>query len=119
MFPTTPAARSGVLPAPRGIRTSPSGLVGDRDVMVEQILIGADVFAHRLLHAPIAPDTSEAAALDEQRILPRPCRCCGGRMRIIETFLRGQQPKHRPTLLLDKRTSELRHATAIRRQRGP
>jgi hypothetical protein len=25
------------------------------------------------------------------------CPCCGSRMRIIETFLRGQQPKHRPT----------------------
>jgi Putative transposase len=25
--------------------------------------------------------------------------CCGGHMRIIETFLRGQQPKHRPTPL--------------------
>ena len=23
------------------------------------------------------------------------CPCCGGRMRIIETFLPGQQPKHR------------------------
>jgi hypothetical protein len=26
-----------------------------------------------------------------------PCPCCGSRMRIIETFLRGQQPKNRPT----------------------
>ena len=26
-----------------------------------------------------------------------PCPCCGGRMRIIETFLRGETPSHRPT----------------------
>ena len=43
------------------------------------------------------PDTSEAAALDEPRMLPRPCPCCGGRMIIIETFARGCEPKHRPT----------------------
>jgi Putative transposase len=44
-----------------------------------------------------SPDTSEAAAIDEPHILPRPCPCCGGRMFIIETFARGCQPKHRPT----------------------
>jgi hypothetical protein len=42
------------------------------------------------------PDTSEATALDEPRVLPRPCPCCGGRMIIIETFARGCEPKHRP-----------------------
>jgi hypothetical protein len=46
---------------------------------------------------PKQPDTSEAAALDEPRMLPRPCPCCGGRMIIIETFARGCEPKHRPT----------------------
>jgi len=44
-----------------------------------------------------SPDTSEAAAIDEPHILPRPCPCCGGRMFIIETFARGCQPKHPPT----------------------
>jgi hypothetical protein len=43
------------------------------------------------------PDTSEPAAIDEPRMLPRPCHCCGGRMFIIETFARGSEPKHRPT----------------------
>ncbi|MBI5263605.1 MAG: IS91 family transposase [Bradyrhizobium sp.] len=43
------------------------------------------------------PDTSEAAALDEPRVLPRPCPCCGGRMIIIETFARGSTPRQRPT----------------------
>ena len=48
--------------------------------------------------APVEPpETSEAAALDEPRVLPRPCPCCGGRMIIIETFARGCEPKHRPT----------------------
>ena len=46
---------------------------------------------------PKQPDTSEAAGLDEPRMLPRPCPCCGGRMMIIETFARGCQPKHHPT----------------------
>src|SRR5271165_1884719 len=41
-------------------------------------------------------ETSATAAADEPRVLPRPCRCCGGRMIIIETFARGCQPKHRP-----------------------
>jgi hypothetical protein len=43
------------------------------------------------------PDTSAAAELDEPRMLPRPCPCCGGRMMIIEAFGRGCQPKHRAT----------------------
>jgi hypothetical protein len=41
--------------------------------------------------------TSQTAAADEPRMLSRPCRCCGGRMIIIETFGRGCQPKYRPT----------------------
>ena len=42
------------------------------------------------------PETSATAAADEHRVLPRPCRCCGGRMIIIETFAGGHQPKRRP-----------------------
>src|SRR2546430_17443517 len=56
--------------------------------------------ARELLAAPAPsqpPETSEAAPLDESRVLPRPCPCCGGRMIIIETFAHGCQPKHRPT----------------------
>ena len=45
---------------------------------------------------PNEPDTPEAG-IDEARVLPRPCPCCGGRMIIIETFARGYEPKHRPT----------------------
>ena len=56
--------------------------------------------ARQLLAAPSRPkqpETSEAAAADEPRVLPRPCPCCGGRMIIIESFARGCQPTHRPT----------------------
>jgi len=56
--------------------------------------------ARELLAAPprsIEPNTAEAAEVDEPRVLPRPCPCCGGRMIIIEIFARGCQPKHRPT----------------------
>jgi hypothetical protein len=45
---------------------------------------------------PKGPDKTEAA-VDEPRVLQRPCPCCGGRMLVIETFARGCQPKHRPT----------------------
>ena len=41
-------------------------------------------------------ETFETAAADGPHVLPRPCRCCGGRMIIIETFARGCQPKHHP-----------------------
>ena len=55
--------------------------------------------ARELLAVPSRPKrakTSATAAADGPRVLPRPCRCCGGRMIIIETFARGCQPKHRP-----------------------
>jgi len=55
--------------------------------------------ARKLLAVPSRPKEPETpeAAVDEPRVLPRPCPCCGGRMFIIETFARGCQPKHRPT----------------------
>jgi hypothetical protein len=55
--------------------------------------------ARELLGVPSCPkpaETSTTAATDKPRVLPRPCRCCGGRMIIIETFAAGCQPKHRP-----------------------
>ena len=54
--------------------------------------------ARELLAVPSRPkpaETSATAADDEPRVLPQPCRCCDGRMIIIETFARGCQPKHR------------------------
>jgi hypothetical protein len=42
------------------------------------------------------PEPSEATP-DEQRVLPCPCPCCGGRMIIIETFARGCHPTRYPT----------------------
>ena len=56
--------------------------------------------ARELLAAPpcsTETDTAAAADIGQQRVLPRPCPCCGGRMIIIETFARGQQPNHRST----------------------
>ena len=46
---------------------------------------------------PRQPESSDATAVDQERVLPHPCPCCGGRMIIIETFARSCQPKHRPT----------------------
>ena len=42
---------------------------------------------------------STSAQPEEPKTTEHPCPCCGSRMRIIETFLRGQLPKHRPTPL--------------------
>ena len=53
-----------------------------------------------LLALPLIPiDAIKAINVkpDEPNAPEHPCPCCGSRMRIIETFLRGQQPKHRPT----------------------
>ena len=54
--------------------------------------------------APIIPiDAIKAASTKaddpgtEQKTAKHPCPCCGGPMRIIETFPRGSQPKHQPT----------------------
>jgi len=56
--------------------------------------------ARELLAVPLIPiDAIKAASAtpEEPKQPQHPCPCCGGRMIIIETFLRGQQPKHRPT----------------------
>jgi Putative transposase/Transposase zinc-binding domain len=55
-----------------------------------------------LLAVPLIPvDAIKAATAkpEEPKAPEHPCPCCGGRMRIIETFWPGQQPKHRPTPL--------------------
>ena len=56
--------------------------------------------ARELLAVPsrvTEPETDTPPEIDQLRILPTPCPCCGGRMIIIETFARGCEPKHRPT----------------------
>ena len=53
-----------------------------------------------LLAVPLIPiDDIKAlnAKPEEPKAPEQPCPCCGGHMRIIETFQRGQQPKHRAT----------------------
>ncbi len=53
--------------------------------------------ARELLGVEMPADTpTDATAVDDASgaDLP-PCPCCGGRQRIIETFLRGETPKHR------------------------
>jgi hypothetical protein len=62
--------------------------------------------ARELLAVPLIPiDAIKAAGAtpEEPKQPEHPCPCCGGRMIIIETFLRGRQPnasrspQHRPT----------------------
>jgi hypothetical protein len=55
-----------------------------------------------LLAVPLLPiDAIKAATTkpEEPKATKHPCPCCGTRMRIIETFLPGQQPTYRPTPL--------------------
>jgi hypothetical protein len=55
-----------------------------------------------LLAVPlIAIDAIKAATTKPEvpQAPEHPCPCCGSRMRIIEIFFPGQQPKHRPTPL--------------------
>jgi Putative transposase/Transposase zinc-binding domain len=55
-----------------------------------------------LLALSLIPIDAIKAATTKPEELKQPehsCPCCGSRMRIIETFFPGQQPKHRPTPL--------------------
>jgi hypothetical protein len=55
-----------------------------------------------LLAVPLIPiDAIKAvnAKPEEPKASDHPCPCCGARMRIIETFMRGHQPNHRQTPL--------------------
>jgi hypothetical protein len=52
----------------------------------------------QLLAVPLIPvDAIKAldASPEEPKAPEHPCPCCGGTMRIIETFLRGQRPSYR------------------------
>src|SRR6201988_563131 len=60
----------------------------------------------KLLAVPLIPvnaikaagaTASTSAQPEEPKAPEHPCPCCGSNMRIIETFSRGQQPKHKPT----------------------
>jgi hypothetical protein len=54
--------------------------------------------ARELLGVPVPETAASTSASDETSgaDLP-PCPCCGSRLAIIETFLRGEMPTHRPT----------------------
>jgi hypothetical protein len=55
--------------------------------------------AHKLLGMPVPSVSAEANSTAEAAddTLDPPCPCCGGRMRIIEVFQRGQTPRHKPS----------------------
>jgi hypothetical protein len=62
------------------------------------------VLARKLLNVAMPPD---AATSDEPDDFRPPCRCCGGRMIIIEVFERWRQPRGPP------------HATTASRETSP
>ena len=51
----------------------------------------------RLLGIVVANDDTADTATSDEAVGPDlpPCPCCGGRLRVIETFLRGETPRHR------------------------
>jgi len=49
------------------------------------------------VEAPAADTTDDDDNTDTTGADLPPCPCCGGRLRIIETFLRGETPSRRPT----------------------
>jgi hypothetical protein len=55
--------------------------------------------ARKLLGIPSGSisDVHDAAGSQEDHPPSSPCPCCGGRMRIIETFERGVSPRYRPS----------------------
>jgi hypothetical protein len=55
------------------------------------------VTARKLLDMPVCNNSADATAETADDTLGPPCPCCGGRMRIIEVFKRGQTPKHQPS----------------------
>ena len=59
-------------------------------------LISIDAIKAAAAKASTSPQPEEPKAPEH------PCPCCGGRMRIIETFLRAQQPKHHATPVAPK-----------------
>ena len=68
-------------------------------------LIPIDAIKAAAAKAPTSAQASTNAQAEQPKAPELSCPCCGGRMRIIETFLRGQQPnasrspQHRPTPL--------------------
>src|SRR6202030_3552349 len=68
-----------------------------------------------LLAVPLIPiDAIKAAnpTPEEPMATEHPCPCCGSRMRIIEIFLRGQQPRHQPTYRLTPVVPKIRIDTS-------
>ena len=75
----------------RGRRESVRRLCRHNDLRAENIET-----ARKLLGAMPVKPADEAKTVDGSDDLP-PCPCCGSRLRIIETFVRGETPKHRPS----------------------
>ena len=54
----------------------------------------------RLLDVPATSAAADNGAGDDEPSEPSPCPCCGGRMRVIETFEAGSTPRTQPARLI-------------------
>ena len=62
--------------------------------------------ARQLLNVPAMQNESNPAdSAGDSEPLSHPCPCCGGRMIIIETFVRGSSPRYHPTVTIRIDTS--------------
>ena len=70
-----------------------------RRACARELLALAPVVAIDAIKAagPNADEPSTKAHEQQASLSKHPCPCCGGRMIIIETFARGQQPQNYPT----------------------
>jgi hypothetical protein len=53
--------------------------------------------AREMLDASVPHATTGDAAAADANAPMRQCPCCGGRMHVIETFARGETPRHQPS----------------------
>src|SRR5258707_6199958 len=67
--------------------------------------------ARELLAVPKHAEKSKTAAADQPYVLPRPCRCCGGRMIIIERPSRPAANQNTAPRPLQQRSESTPHDT--------
>jgi hypothetical protein len=65
---------------------------------VEAIATARELLGQAVVESDDAPAGTDAAG--DPQGLPRRCPCCGSAMRIIETFPRGSEPRHRPSSIV-------------------
>mgnify|MGYP001279893574 CR=1 FL=1 len=88
------AEASAACPGQVGSPTRAGGLFANGN-RADAIARARELLGVAITERKAAP--AEAATVADPQVLQRPCPCCGSVMRIIETFARGCEPRHRPS----------------------